>query len=189
MALRPLLRFQNPDSTRDINDQSLVFNKGVFEGGRLFPVIGSLNVRLTQFATVGADGMFVREDDEENILSVVDGERNYIVLRSRYVDNAEPIVSLESLLESAYLGDPDLEFLILFGVYKVNVTIAVFATVGVVFATVYSLWIVQRAFFGRQEKGSVPMGQFGKSCRNLNYRDILFFSIPLNQLDENTQIF
>lgn len=119
MALRPLLRFQNADSTKDLNDRFLVFNKGVFSGGDVQPVPASLTVRLTRFAAVGADGMFVREDDEENILSVVDGEKNYIVLRSRYLNNSEPIVSIESLIESDYLSDSELQYLILFAVVDV----------------------------------------------------------------------
>jgi NADH-quinone oxidoreductase subunit M len=55
----------------------------------------------------------------------------------------------------ASLGLPGLgnfvgEFMILFGVYRANIPVAIVATIGVVFATVYSLWIVQRAFFGKQ---------------------------------------
>jgi NADH-quinone oxidoreductase subunit M len=40
------------------------------------------------------------------------------------------------------------EFLILFGVFQVNITIAVLATLGFVFSTVYSLWMIQRVFHG-----------------------------------------
>jgi NADH-quinone oxidoreductase subunit M len=53
----------------------------------------------------------------------------------------------------ASLGLPGLgnfvgEFLVLFGVYPVNIPLTVLATVGIVFATVYSLWIIQRGFHG-----------------------------------------
>ena len=54
----------------------------------------------------------------------------------------------------AGLGLPGLgnfvgEILILIGVYQVNITIAVLATFGFVFSTIYSLWMIQRVFHGR----------------------------------------
>jgi len=56
-------------------------------------------------------------------------------------------------LAMASLGLPGLgnfigEMLALFGAYQANITLTVFATIGLVFATVYSLWIIQRAFHG-----------------------------------------
>ena len=53
----------------------------------------------------------------------------------------------------ASLGLPGLgnfigEFLVLLGAYKVNIALSAVATVGLVAATVYSLWIIQRAFHG-----------------------------------------
>lgn len=56
-------------------------------------------------------------------------------------------------LAMASLGLPGLgnfvgEMLALFGAYQVNIPLTVFATIGLVFATVYSLWIIQRGFHG-----------------------------------------
>ncbi len=53
----------------------------------------------------------------------------------------------------ASLGLPGLgnfvgEFLVLLAAYKTNVVVAVIAAAGIVCATIYSLWIVQRAFHG-----------------------------------------
>jgi NADH-quinone oxidoreductase subunit M len=53
----------------------------------------------------------------------------------------------------ASLGLPGLgnfvgEFLVLLGVYQVNVPLAILATLGLVAATVYALWMMQRVFFG-----------------------------------------
>ncbi len=122
MTLRTLLRFQNPDSTQDINDRTRgLFNKGVFSGGGVEAISGTLTVRLTPFASLGPDGMFVREDDENNVLSVDAGIRNYIVVRQRYVANNEPIVSVEALTEAEYLGDPEQEYLITFAVVDVPI--------------------------------------------------------------------
>lgn len=57
------------------------------------------------------------------------------------------------LFALASLGLPGLgnfvgEFLVLLGTYKVNAPVAVFATLGFIVATVYSLWMVQRIFSG-----------------------------------------
>ena len=53
----------------------------------------------------------------------------------------------------ASLGLPGLgnfvgEFLVLLGAYKTNIAVASIAAAGIIAATVYSLWIVQRAFHG-----------------------------------------
>ncbi len=57
------------------------------------------------------------------------------------------------LFALASLGLPGLgnfvgEFLVLIGVYRVSIPLAALAAVGFVVATVYSLWIIQRAFHG-----------------------------------------
>jgi NADH-quinone oxidoreductase subunit M len=58
----------------------------------------------------------------------------------------------------ASLGLPGLgnfvgEFLVLLGTYQRNVPLAVVASLGLVVATVYSLWIIQRAFHGPNREG------------------------------------
>ncbi len=58
----------------------------------------------------------------------------------------------------ASLGLPGLinfvgEFLILLGVYQTNVPIAILATLGLIVATVYSLWLIQRVFHGENREG------------------------------------
>jgi len=73
------------------------------------------------------------------------------------------------LFALASLGLPGLgnfigEFLVLFGSYRVNIPLTVLATVGIVFATVYSLWIIQRAFHG-------PMREYPK-LRDLTPREV-----------------
>lgn len=57
----------------------------------------------------------------------------------------------------ASLGLPGLgnfigEFLVLYGTYRVSVPITVFAALGFVVATVYALWMVQRALFGHKKR-------------------------------------
>jgi len=73
------------------------------------------------------------------------------------------------LFALASLGLPGLgnfvgEFLVLFGTYRVSIPLTVLATVGIVFATVYSLWIVQRAFHG-------PRREYPK-LRDLSPREV-----------------
>lgn len=56
-------------------------------------------------------------------------------------------------LAMATLGLPGLanfvgEIMVLFGVYQANVTLAAIATGGFVVATIYSVWMMQRVFFG-----------------------------------------
>ena len=62
----------------------------------------------------------------------------------------------------ASLGLPGLgnfvgEFLVLVGTYKVSIPMTVIAAMGLVAATIYSLWMIQRAFFGpKREDLKVP---------------------------------
>jgi NADH-quinone oxidoreductase subunit M len=62
------------------------------------------------------------------------------------------------LFALASLGLPGLgnfvgEFLVLLGLYQVNPTMAAVATLGFIAATIYSLWMIQRAFFGENTEG------------------------------------
>lgn len=61
------------------------------------------------------------------------------------------------ILSMASLGLPGLgnfvgEFLVLFGAFRVNVTLTSIATAGLVAATIYSLWIMQRVFHGEKRE-------------------------------------
>lgn len=51
------------------------------------------------------------------------------------------------------LGNFIAEFLVLIGVFQKNVAIASIAAFGLVAATIYSLWLMQRVFFGKPEEG------------------------------------
>ncbi len=52
------------------------------------------------------------------------------------------------------LGNFVAEFLVLLGTFRADRTLAILATLGLVAATVYSLWIVQRAFHGEPREGA-----------------------------------
>lgn len=66
---------------------------------------------------------------------------------------APRLAGLGLLFALASLGLPGLgnfvgEFLVLLGAYRGNVTLAAVGAIGIVFATVYALWMVQRVFHG-----------------------------------------
>jgi NADH-quinone oxidoreductase subunit M len=68
------------------------------------------------------------------------------------------MAALAIFFAMASLGLPGLgnfvgEFLVLLGSFKASVAITAVATVGLVGATIYSLWIVQKAFHGPLEEG------------------------------------
>jgi NADH-quinone oxidoreductase subunit M len=67
--------------------------------------------------------------------------------------------AMATVFAMASLGLPGLgnfvaEFLILFGSFQANPILTVLATVGVVFATVYSLWMIQKIFHGPVDEGA-----------------------------------
>jgi NADH-quinone oxidoreductase subunit M len=58
----------------------------------------------------------------------------------------------------ASLGLPGLgnfigEFLVLLGAYQTNIVMTVLATLGLILATIYALWLIQRTFHGPNEAG------------------------------------
>jgi len=62
------------------------------------------------------------------------------------------------LFAVATLGLPGLgnfvgEFLVLLGLYRANVGVAVLASLGFIVSTVYALWMMQRVFFGSNRLG------------------------------------
>ncbi len=61
------------------------------------------------------------------------------------------------LFALASLGLPGMgnfigEFLVLFGTYRVSVPLTAAATAGLIFSTVYAVWMIQRAFFGENRQ-------------------------------------
>lgn len=62
------------------------------------------------------------------------------------------------LFAMASLGLPGLgnfvgEFLVLLGTYQVNLPLTILASLGLIVSTVYSLWMMQRVFFGPNKEG------------------------------------
>jgi len=118
MAIKVILRYEAPDSTFDLNSRLVkLINKGVFYGGEVTPIVGSLSVRLSAFRALSSDGMTIIED-ETNEFNTPAGQITYILLRSKFVIGGDPIVQLETMEESVYLAS-DKEDLVVFA--KVDV--------------------------------------------------------------------
>jgi NADH-quinone oxidoreductase subunit M len=72
-------------------------------------------------------------------------------------ENVPRMGAAAMIFAMASLGLPGLgnfigEFLVLLGTFRVNVTLTAIATAGLVAATIYSLWIIQRVFHGEHRE-------------------------------------
>jgi NADH-quinone oxidoreductase subunit M len=110
---------------------------------------GALMVMLAHGVTTGA--LFILVGDLDNRTHTRDMQR---------MAGLWPVVpklaGFSLFFSIATLGLPGLgnfvgEILVLLGVYRVSVPIAVFATLGFIVSTIYSLWMMQRVFFGKNE--------------------------------------
>lgn len=103
MPLRTLTRFRNPDLTSDLNHRlrNLV-NKGVFFGGQVLPVAGTLDVSVPNFAAMGADGMVTLLEGAAETLTCTPGVSQWVLLRAYYVANDAAVAELEVLGATAY---------------------------------------------------------------------------------------
>jgi NADH-quinone oxidoreductase subunit M len=82
----------------------------------------------------------------------------------------------------ASLGQPGMgnfvgEFLVLIGSYRVNVAMAALATIGLVAATVYSLWIIQRVFHGQKREDRRLLADL--SAREMIIMTVMIIAIVL----------
>lgn len=114
MTLQGIFKFQNQDSTQDMNDRwSFLFGRGIFEGGVVTTVSNELQVQTAPFKAVAFDGMMV--GDTATVLhTVVAGQSNWIVCRAKYNPTGNPTLAYEVLDTSTYNADPFKESLIVF---------------------------------------------------------------------------
>jgi NADH-quinone oxidoreductase subunit M len=59
------------------------------------------------------------------------------------------------------------EFLALIGTFRVNITVATLATLGVILSACYALWLYRKVIFGKLEKASL------QSISDLGYREVV----------------
>ncbi len=88
-----------------------------------------------------------------------------------------PRMSVVALFFSiAALGMPGLgnfigEFLALLGAFQANILMTVLAALGLIFASVYSLWVIQKVFHGEFDDGKFH----GHSLMDLDRREMTFY--------------
>ena len=80
----------------------------------------------------------------------------------------------------AALGMPGLgnfigEFLVLLGAFKANITITVISSFGLIFASVYSLWVIQKVFHG--EYRNIDFDD--SHLYDLNRRELIYFGLMM----------
>lgn len=123
MTLSASFVWKNPDSTRDLNNRLRgLVRRGILSipstpfSGDIAPAIG-LTVQVRPLIGVSYDGMTVIES-EFKTLSVLDGQKQYIVVRARYNEGgapATPTLAWQVLSSAAYAADPEKDYLIVVG--------------------------------------------------------------------------
>lgn len=105
MSMRAIFRFENLDSTKDLNDRFKgLFKKGIYDGGEVErPSSGY--VVVSPFSAMSSDGMAVISD--EDVVVTVGAGVYYIVLNARYVIGSEPIIELLAVPEAGIGGYSD----------------------------------------------------------------------------------
>lgn len=101
MSLRAIFRFENLDSTKDLNDRfSGLFAKGIYEGGEVKASATGTSAIVSPFKALTNDGMAVISD--EDIVVPVDVTNNdlFIVLNAYYVVDGEPYIEVTTASES-----------------------------------------------------------------------------------------
>lgn len=119
MALQIAFFFQSTDSTALLNQRlARLMGKGIYDGGVLSPVGGTLTAQRTPFFAIGRDGITIW-DDETTTLTYTDGIANYHVIRARYNPlgtPSSPVMSEEILTAAQYSADPELAYLVLLAI-------------------------------------------------------------------------
>ena len=67
------------------------------------------------------------------------------------------------------------EFLVLLGAFKANITITVISSFGLIFASVYSLWVIQKVFHG--EYRNIDFDD--SHLYDLNQRELIYFGLMM----------
>jgi len=132
MTLSASFIWKNPDATKDLNDRiRRIVSRGIVWGGAMNPAGAGLQVIVDPAVAVSFDGMTVVEDSQET-LTVLAGERNYVVLWAKYNEGgvpALPTLTYQVFKEADYLAHPEKDYLIVYGLVDlapaaVNVTLA-----------------------------------------------------------------
>lgn len=120
MALKAIFRWENNDATRDLNDRFKAFlQRGIFSGGLIIPVSGSLEVDIQPFIAIANDGMMVEEDDTER-LSIPLDQTTIISIKAKHVIGDDPTLEYNLTEASTFSALLDKEDHIVVGAVTVS---------------------------------------------------------------------
>jgi hypothetical protein len=96
--LKSLLKWQNLDSTQDLNARfKYLFNKGFVSGGLLTPVPLSLQLSVGAFFAMSDEGMLITEDATPStpVVTIPAGQTSVVSVFCQYQIGADPILSYQ----------------------------------------------------------------------------------------------
>jgi len=115
MAITAVLKYQNADSTQDLNSRfEALFQRGVLTGGTITVVSGSLEVDVQPLTAFSDDGMLVTSDGAERVTIPLD-QTNIISLFAQYVTAGAPVLEIRVNEASVFNGLIDRDFHIVIG--------------------------------------------------------------------------
>ena len=124
MTVRAIFRWENNDSTADLNLRFKAFLKrGLLEGGSLVPVASSLEISVTPYLAASNDGMILAEDATVT-LAIVAGQNNIITIKAKHIIAGDPTLEYAVYEQSIFDGLLDKDIHVVFG----NVNLGALAT-------------------------------------------------------------
>ena len=127
MSLKAVFKFENLDSTRDLNStREYLFKKGVYEGGSI--IAGTNSITIKSFRAMSYDGMAIEvEDDADYTMAIDSGFTGYVCVYAKYVYDDEPIIEIKAVTTEVYnnLGDIGNYYIILAGITNVGGSVSI----------------------------------------------------------------
>lgn len=123
MAIRPLLAYKNPDSTRDLNNsQARIIDRAIFDGGSLTLSGTSFQVDVAPFIASGFDGMVAVSDTVTSLTVPNSGGGtvvSYLVLHLEYRTLTPPIVNLQMVTEATWNSSVSRNYFVTFAKFTI----------------------------------------------------------------------
>jgi hypothetical protein len=118
--LTSIFRWQNNDSTLDLNDRfRRIFRRGVLSGGMIAPVPAQLKITLSPFHAMSYEGMMVAEPVAPT-LTIPLNQTSIISVYAKYNLGAAPTLEYAVTEASVFNALPDKAYHIVFGTVTVN---------------------------------------------------------------------
>jgi len=118
MSLSAIFRFENLDSTKDLNDlYQYLFNKGVYwwdttsQTNLIVASGASLNVTVAPFRALSYDGMHILSDS--SITLALSSSKSYkIVCKAKYLYEDTPYIKVSAMTDVQIAADPESDYYI-----------------------------------------------------------------------------